>query len=231
MVLELEISRRNILKLGIASIAVSSNPSLAFASTNADITHGSRSKNQVALTFHGAGTRKMANAILKEMANASTPMTVFAVGTFLEQQPDIAKVILDAGHDLGNHTMHHLTMTTLSKAKIITEIEECAALLKKMTGTQGKYFRPSGTTVSTSAIRAASIKAGYGPCITYDVDSFDYTDPGAPKVISTIMKKIRPGSIVGMHFGHQSTINALPKLIEQLHAKGLSPVALTDLFS
>jgi len=119
---ELEISRRNILKLGIASIAVSSHPSLAFASTNTDITHGSRFKNQVALTFHGAGTRKMTNAILKEMANASTPMTVFAVGTFLEQQPDIAKVILDAGHDLGNHTMHHLTMTTLSKAKMITEI-------------------------------------------------------------------------------------------------------------
>ncbi len=225
----MSLSRRDFLKVGATSTALSLYPASAIAATNTDITHGPRNKKNVALTFHGGGTRKLADSILSELAKTKTPITVFAVGTFLQQQPDIAKLILDAGHELGNHSMHHLVMTTLAKSKIESEILECAALLKKETGNQGKYFRPSGTTVSNSAIRAAALKAGYGPCITYEVDSFDYTDPGATKVVSTIMKKIKPGSIVGMHFGYTSTIKAIPLLLDALHAKGLTPVTLSQL--
>lgn len=225
------INRRNFLKIGAATGALVIDPSLSQASVNTDITHGSRNKKMVALTFHGGGPRKLADAILAEFAKTSTPISVLAVGSFLQQQPDIAQLILHAGHDLGNHTMHHLTMTTLSKSRVESEILECAAELKRLTGSQGKYFRPSGTTVSTATIRAAALKAGYGPCITYDVDSLDYTEPGAAKVVSRVMKEVKPGSIIGMHFGYQSTVKAIPALLEGLHAKGLTPVTLSTLLA
>lgn len=225
------VNRRNFLKFGAIAGTLMLDPSLAQASVNTDITHGSRSKNMVALTFHGGGPRKLADALLNEFAKTSTPISVFAVGIFLQQQPDIAKLILSAGHDLGNHTMHHLAMNTLSKTKIKSEILECAAELKKLTGSQGKYFRPSGTTVSTADIRAAAVKAGYGPCITYDVDPLDYTEPGAAKVVSRVMKAVKPGSIIGMHFGYQSTIKAIPALLKGLNEKGLTPVTLSTLLA
>ena len=225
------IDRRDFLKIGAAAGALMLEPSLAQAAANTDITHGPRTKKMVALTFHGSGSRKLADVLLAEFAKTSTPITVLAVGTFLQQEPDIAKVILGSGHDLGNHTMHHLAMTTLSKAKIASEILECAAELKKLTGSQGKYFRPSGTTVSTAAIRAAALMAGYGPCITYDVDPLDYTEPGAANVVSRVMQAVKPGSIIGLHFGYESTIKAVPALLEGLHSKGLTPVTLSTLLA
>ena len=43
------------------------------------------------------------------------------------------------------------------------------------------------------------------------------------------MSGVKNGSIVSMHFGHQNTIDAMPKLLEQLNAKGLTPVTLSHM--
>jgi hypothetical protein len=43
------------------------------------------------------------------------------------------------------------------------------------------------------------------------------------------MSKVKNGSIVSMHFGHQNTIDAMPTLLEQLSTKGLTPVTLSKM--
>ena len=48
-------------------------------------------------------------------------------------------------------------------------------------------------------------------------------------MLADIGKSIKNGSIVSLHFGHQDTIDAMPTLLENLHAKGLTPVTLTTL--
>ena len=60
------ISRRGFLGAGIGALLMESFPSLnAYAASNADISHSSRSKTDIALTFHGAGDINLANEILK----------------------------------------------------------------------------------------------------------------------------------------------------------------------
>jgi len=61
------------------------------------------------------------------------------------------------------------------------------------------------------------------------VDSHDYQDVGKRTVLTDISRAIQNGSIVSLHFGHQDTIDAMPTLLENLHAKGLTPVTLTTL--
>jgi polysaccharide deacetylase 2 family uncharacterized protein YibQ len=43
------------------------------------------------------------------------------------------------------------------------------------------------------------------------------------------MGSVKNGSIISLHFGHQDTIDALPSLLHQLHAKGLKPVTLSTM--
>ena len=143
--------------------------------------------------------------------------------------PEFAKKILDSGHDLGNHTMTHTQMKTISAKRVDSEISECAALLKKLTGNHGAFFRPSGTQYSTPLIRKTAQKYGYKNCISYDVDSLDYQDPGKAAVISNINKGIKGGSIISLHFGHKNTIDALPTVIENIKTKGFEPVTLSEL--
>jgi peptidoglycan/xylan/chitin deacetylase (PgdA/CDA1 family) len=226
------VSRRNLLKLGAvagASSLLGALPAGIAEAASPDISHGSRSTPHVALTFHGAGEKVMAAKLLGILKSTQTPVTVFAVGAWLKADNSIAKRILDDGHDLGNHTMNHLQSKTLSAAKLDSEISGCANELISLIGNHGKFFRPSGTQYSTALIRKTAIKYGYKKCISYDVDSHDYQDVGKAAVIKNVMSTVKNGSIVSLHFGHQDTIDALPTLLTQLHAKGLTPVTLSTM--
>jgi peptidoglycan/xylan/chitin deacetylase (PgdA/CDA1 family) len=229
----MKLSRRELLKATavIGTGAYSLSQPLSAEAATADIQHGSRRLAKVALTFHGAGAPDYSDELLKLFKKSATQISVFAVGTWLTSDPAIAQRIIDEGHDLGNHTMTHTQMKTISAKKVDSEISSCAAELKKLIGNHGAWFRPSGTQFSTPLIRAAAIKYGYGQCISYEVDSEDFKDPSKKKVISNVMNNVKNGSIISMHFGHKVTLEAMPELLSALHSKGLQPVTLTELLS
>jgi peptidoglycan/xylan/chitin deacetylase (PgdA/CDA1 family) len=195
------------------------------------VVHGPRDGSQVALTFHGQGPVSMAEALLAEAERAGAQVSVLAVGTWLEQYPQIAQRILGGGHDLGNHTMHHLDIAAMNSAGAYAEIAGCARRLRALTGSAGRWFRPSQTQYSTPLIEREARKAGYRTCVSYDVDSLDYTDPGPDAIVSTVLGKTRPGSIVSLHLGHSGTVTALPAILRGLARRRLRPVTLTGLLS
>jgi peptidoglycan/xylan/chitin deacetylase (PgdA/CDA1 family) len=227
----MSISRRGLLKatavFGVSSLEfLQSSPAEAAIS---DIQHGSRSVKKVALTFHGAGAPDYADPLLKLFKSTGTKVSVFAVGTWLVNEPAIASRIVGDGHDLGNHTMTHTQMKTISAKRVESEISSCADELTKLIGNHGAWFRPSGTQFSTPTIRKAAVKYGYGQCISYEVDSEDFKDVSKAKMISNVMNNVKNGSIISMHFGHKVTLDAMPSILEKLRTEGLTPVTLTEL--
>jgi peptidoglycan/xylan/chitin deacetylase (PgdA/CDA1 family) len=66
---------------------------------------------------------------------------------------------------------------------------------------------------------------------SYDVDSLDFTSPGAPAVTRKVLGEIRAGSVVSLHFGHPDTVAALPALLTELDRRGLHAVTTTELLS
>jgi peptidoglycan/xylan/chitin deacetylase (PgdA/CDA1 family) len=197
----------------------------------AQITTGPPDRPAVALTFHGQGDPTVVNRLLDGLASAGVRVTVLAVGSWLAAQPAMARRILDGGHDLGNHTQNHLAIADMSAAKAFAEIDQCAQTLKRLTGSIGTWFRPSQTQFATPTIEAQASKAGYVSCLSYDVDSLDYTDPGPDAVVRNTLNGVRNGSIVSLHFGHEGTVTALPALLDGLRGKGLRPVTMTELMS
>ena len=224
-------TRRDILKaaavISVGVLEIGQAPTAQ--ATGTDISHGPRNHAKVALTFHGAGAPDFADSLLKLFKLTDTKVSIFAVGTWLLTEPTIATRIIAEGHDLGNHTMTHTQMKTISAKRVDSEISKCASELKKLIGNQGAWFRPSGTQFSTPLIRATAIKYGYGQCISYDVDSRDFQDPSKKNVIHNVMSQVKNGSIISLHLGHKVTLDAMPILLESLHGKGFIPVTLTEL--
>lgn len=120
-------------------------------------------------------------------------------------------------------------MPSLSAQAARDEISRGAEALRKATGSQGWWFRPSGTPHSTATIRAAASRSGYLRCVSYDVDPQDYRDPGSAQVVSRTLAKVRPGSIVSLHLGHAGTVAALPQILAGLKARKLLPETLSRL--
>ncbi|WP_323097063.1 polysaccharide deacetylase family protein [Intrasporangium sp. YIM S08009] len=196
-----------------------------------DVVHGPSSAPQVALTFHGAGDPSLTRRALALLARHDARVTVFAVGTWLSANPDLGRAVVDAGHDLGNHTWSHRTMPRLDAATARTEVARGAEAVAAVAGSSPLLFRPSGTPTSTATIRAAARAAGYHRCVSYSVDPRDYADPGAAAVTARTLSAVRPGSIVSLHLGHPGTVAALPSVLSGLASRGLHAVTLTELLA
>jgi peptidoglycan/xylan/chitin deacetylase (PgdA/CDA1 family) len=196
-----------------------------------EIRNGPRDRNNVALTFHGQGDPAIVGRLLDELAKGQAKVTVLAVGTWLSAEPELARRILAAGHELGNHTQHHADIKRMGASQARAEIEQCAQALKSLTGSIGRWFRPSQTQFATPIIKAQAAAVGYQTCLSYDVDSRDYTDPGAAAVVRNTLTAVHPGSIISLHFGHEGTIAAIAPLLQGLHERGLTPVTASELLA
>ncbi|MFI8960713.1 polysaccharide deacetylase family protein [Streptomyces sp. NPDC053493] len=196
-----------------------------------EIASGPRERPRVALTFHGQGDPALARALLDRAERHGARLTVLAVGAWLDQHPEMARRILDGGHDLGNHTQRHIDIGAMSEADAHAEIAACARRLRRLTGSIGTWFRPSRTQHAAPAVQRAAARAGYPHVLSYDVDSLDFTSPGPAAVVANVTGRIRNGSVVSLHLGYADTVAALPLLLADLDRRGLSAVTTTELLT
>ncbi len=192
------------------------------------VAHGPRTRPEIALTFHGGGDPAIARELLAIFAAHDAKVTVLAVGTWLAQHPSLGRQIFSAGHDLGNHTYRHLDINNLSPPDALAEIVGCRAVLEAAVASVGSHFRQSQAQTPTRLVRRLAAKAGYPVCLSYDVDSLDYTDP-VVRAVRANVAAARPGSVVSMHFGHAVTVEAMPAILADLAARGLQPVTASRL--
>ncbi|MEU7553560.1 polysaccharide deacetylase family protein [Streptomyces sp. NPDC044571] len=218
-------------KSGRAQAAAPAPAPRRFPGQPVEIAHGPRERPRVALTFHGNGDPATARAVLAEAEKAGARVTVLAIGSWLDAHPDLARRVLDGGHELGNHTQRHLAINAMPEAEAYAEITGCAQRLKRLTGSIGTWFRPSQTQYATPLVQRLAQRAGYPHVLSYDVDSLDFTSPGAAAVIRTVTGTIRSGSVVSLHFGYADTVDAMPSLLEELARRKLRAVTTTELLT
>jgi peptidoglycan/xylan/chitin deacetylase (PgdA/CDA1 family) len=192
------------------------------------VARASTGRAQVALTFHGAGDLTIARQIHDVLGAAGAKATIMAVGTWLAGRPDGIRMFHDSGHDIGNHTWSHGIMADMSAGATLTEIERCRDKLVDLVGTTGAFFRQSSAQTATERELVEAGIAGYHRVLSYDIDGLDWKDPG-PATIRSAVAAATAGSIVSLHLGHQGTVTALPGILADLTARGLTPVTATEL--
>jgi peptidoglycan/xylan/chitin deacetylase (PgdA/CDA1 family) len=187
----------------------------------------------VALTFHTNGDLTLAQQVLDIAKEHRAPITCFVIGSWLDANPAWGAKLRDAGHELANHTYTHPDFTKLSASAMLGEITKCRDALRRHAGDGGRFFRPSGTDDGTvdpgPTVDGAAGQGGYALVAGFDVDPYDYQDPGAAAVTSRTLAAARAGSIISLHFGHPGTVAALPDILDGLSTQGLTPVTLSRL--
>ncbi len=151
-----------------------------------DLASGPATTPAVALTFHGAGDVALAHQVLTLLQQRGAKVTVFAVGTWLSATPSVGRDIVAEGHALGNHTWSHPTLTHLALAP--PRPTRCGAAPTRWPRRSGTRGCSSAPPAPRRARRrsAPPRRGGYARSISYDLDSLDYTDPGADAVVRTV---------------------------------------------
>ncbi|HZQ29369.1 MAG TPA: polysaccharide deacetylase family protein [Acidimicrobiales bacterium] len=191
---------------------------------------GPAASGAVALTFHGSGDLALTQSLLDKARALSVPITIFAVGNWLDANPDMAgRILADGRNELANHTYTHPALGTVARAGVATEITKCRDALSRHARTPGAWFRPSGIDTPTEVILEEAGRAGYPTVVGYDVDPLDYQDPGASAVAARVKAKLHGGAVISLHTGHAGTVQAFEPIVSSIKAAGLRPVTVGEL--
>ena len=124
-------------------------------------------------------------------------LTVLAVGTWLDEHPDVARRILDGGHDLGNHTQRHLDSTPCPRPTRRTPRSPPAPTgSARLTGSIGTWFRPSRSPARDPAGRSVWPAAPATRTSSRTTSTPSTTPRPAPTPSPrTVLGEVRAGSV------------------------------------
>lgn len=184
-------------------------------------------EKKIAVTFNCAWSAEDIPQILEILEKYEAKATFFILGQWAKENPSAVKMIAKAGHEIGSHSNTHPDMAKLSEEEIRQEIVKSCKNIENSGGGKTKLFRaPSGSYSNTLIKTAADM--GF-TAIQWDVDSRDWKDYSAEKMVQSVTQNVRAGSIILFHAGKENTIAALPQIMEILHNGGYEFVGISDL--
>jgi peptidoglycan/xylan/chitin deacetylase (PgdA/CDA1 family) len=192
-------------------------------------THGDRAGNRIALTFDDGPDPARTPALLDALAELDVKATFFLIGAGVDANPELAKRIADAGHEVGNHTYTHRYLPIARTKRVTTELAATDRAIAKATGKVPTLARPPWGGRAPWTVRAFEKLAKR--VVLWDVNSFDWKGKPAAEVAQRVLDRARPGSIILMHDareGGEVTVEAVKLLVPALRARGFELVTVSN---
>jgi peptidoglycan-N-acetylglucosamine deacetylase len=175
----------------------------------------------IALTIDDGPSPVYTPQVLQVLAQYGVTASFSMIGENVTYYPSVAREVADAGHTIVNHTWNHVNLTAMNTAQLRAEIGQTTDAIHTATGRQPSMFRaPYGAWSKTLLEYCAN--EDLMP-LDWSVDPADWSRPGVGKIVNTIMRTTRTGSIILEHDGggnRAQTVAALKIVIPRLLDEG-----------
>jgi peptidoglycan/xylan/chitin deacetylase (PgdA/CDA1 family) len=184
----------------------------------------------VALTFDDGPHPQLTPALLDLLARRGVKATFFVIGKNVNAHPDIVARIVAEGHEIGNHTMNHPSLTKLGAAAVAAEISGTNDAVRNAAGLTPTIMRPPYGAINPALTKRLNDEFGQS-VILWSVDPLDWKIRKASHVSQHLIENAKPGAILLAHDIHASTIEAMPAVLDALLAKGYQFVTVSELIA
>lgn len=185
--------------------------------------------NNIALTYDAGGGAEGVPFLLEVLKKHAVKATFFLTGQWVEEHPDVAKAIVDDGHEIGNHSYSHPDLSQLGAEQITDEITHAEKVIKNLTQLDCRpLFRPPFGTWNRQVLEIAG-ENGYPYSIHWSLDTIDWQQVPADLIIQRVLDSAKPNDIVLMHSEYLSTAIASDTIISSLKARGFTLVPVSEM--
>lgn len=168
------------------------------------------------LTFDDGPDPTWTPQVLSVLAKHNAHATFFVLGRAAGAHPGLVADERAAGHSVGNHTTTHPDLTKLSVADITSQWQRTANVIGGTPCARPPYGAVNAT------VRRVTTGLGYRVQL-WDIDTRDWSRPGADVITQRIVDGARPGAVVLLHDGgndRSQTVAALDAALTRLDAAG-----------
>lgn len=184
---------------------------------------GPASERKISLTFDDGPVPGITDWVLAELEKRGLKATFFMVGDNVRKHPALAQSVLEAGHQLGNHTYHHLSGWKTSTKTYLDDVASCDAILADTVGEMPRFFRPPYGWMSPGQAKGLvpAKKIVMWNLLSYDFDP----DLSSEILIRECTSRTVPGTIVVFHDQQKTKaqlMRVLPHYLDFLVGEGFT---------
>ncbi|SOC40259.1 polysaccharide deacetylase family protein [Ureibacillus acetophenoni] len=192
------------------------------------IYRGNPQKPMVAFLINVAWGNEYIPEILKVLNDHQIKATFFFDGSWVKKNPDLAKTIKDAEHEIGNHAYSHPDLQQRSEAETLEELQKTNDIIYETLGIKPRWFAPPSGSFNKVTIQVAArldMKT-----ILWTVDTVDWRKPETSGMVRRVVSEVENGSMVLMH-PTKPTAEGIETMIMGIQDKGLKLGTVSELMS
>ena len=196
---------------------------------NNGIALGDGESKAIYLTFDEGYEAGYTSQILEILKQNNVKATFFLTAHYINTQEELVKQMIDEGHIIGNHTVNHKSMPSLTEEEIKKEVMDLHQSIYEKFGYEMKYIRPPKGEFSEKTIQITN-SLGYKTVMW----SFAYEDwnedkqPNEENAKEKILNNLHSGEIMLLHGNSKTNTNILDSIIKEAKNMGYEFKSLDD---
>ncbi len=192
---------------------------------------------KLCLTYDDGPNDPYTPELLDVLAKHGVKATFFMVGQFVEQRPNIARSVVEAGHDVGNHTWSHPNLIFTPPADLERQLTRTQKAIADATGITPELFRPPFGGRRPGTIQAAR-RLGM-TAVMWRVTCFDWSATSHESILQKADRQITGGDVILLHDGghlalgtnRSHTVRATDLLIRKYRELGYEFVPVSEMLA
>ena len=182
---------------------------------------GDTSQKIIFLTFDEGYENGYTGQILDVLKANNVKAAFFITGPYLKEHQDLVRRMVDEGHTVGNHTIHHPSLAEIGEAQIEEEVLGLDRAFSEKFGKRMVLLRPPKGEYTEQSLNITS-KLGYVNLFW----SFAYDDWHRDKIrgpkyaYDIVMRNLHNGEIMLLHAVSKDNADALDMIIKGVRAQG-----------
>lgn len=147
-----------------------------------------RPPGELALTFDDGPNPAWTPQLLDILAIDGLQATFFMVGRFAETEKALVRRVLNAGHQIGNHSWSHPNLARTASTRVREELMRTSDTLAQITGRPIHYFRPPYGARRPVVLRIAR-EMGMIP-VLWNAMTRDWSERSADRIARNLIRMI-----------------------------------------